>query len=164
MAERELVQERGRLAQLGMVQAFGEPLVDGRQQLAGFVMAVRGLPQSRQRDRGAQLERARALSARDLERTAVARLSRRWSSRLRRGQQEPTAQAVDLGFPVALIGVLDGCVGVVEQRQPFAGGARPLAHLGEQPQPVRPDQLGAGGELRGEPAAHLGHSLVELAL
>ena len=107
-----------------MVQAFGEPLVDGRQQLAGFVMAVRGLPQSRQRDRGAQLERARALPARDVERTAVARLGRRWSGRLRRGQQKPTAQAVDLGFPVALVGVLDGRFRVVEERQPLAGGAR----------------------------------------
>src|SRR6516162_2285735 len=109
VAEPELIQERGRLAQLGTVQAFGEPLVDGRQQLAGFVMTVRGLPQSRQRDRGAQLERARALSTRDVERAAVGLFSRanhRRSGRVRSGQQELPTQTMNLGFPVAFVSLL----------------------------------------------------------
>src|SRR4051812_9458561 len=39
-----------------------------------------------------------------------------------------------------------------------------MARLGDQGQPVRRGQLGAGGELGGESAAHLGYSLAEVTL
>jgi len=71
---------------------------------------------------------------------------------------------MDLGFPVAFVSLLDGRLGFVEKRQSLQGGARLEAGLGDQAQPVRPGQLGAGGELSGQPAAHLGNPFREIAI
>ena len=71
---------------------------------------------------------------------------------------------MDLGFPVAFVSLLDGRLGFVEKCQSLPGGARLEAGLGDQAQPVRSGQLGAGGELSGQPVAHLGSPFREIAL
>src|SRR5215471_10066603 len=58
----QLRQQRLGLLQVGGVKAFGEPGIDGRQQLPSFCALALALPQATQAHRRAQLPRLRTLA------------------------------------------------------------------------------------------------------
>src|SRR6266511_2792100 len=69
LTSREVFQERLRLPEVGRVEAFGEPIVDGEGAFRLVALALRN-EQTRQAQGGTQLPRPGCLTARDLERPA----------------------------------------------------------------------------------------------
>src|SRR5215472_10331833 len=68
----QLVEQRLRLDEVARVEAFGEPAVDGREEVAGSGALALVAQQPREARRGAQLQGSRALLAGDGEGAVVA--------------------------------------------------------------------------------------------
>src|SRR4029450_6169131 len=70
----ECIKQRLGLLQVGGIKAFGEPVIDWREQRAGFDALIRALPQARQAHGGAEFERLRLLPTSHVEGALKTRL------------------------------------------------------------------------------------------
>jgi hypothetical protein len=105
---RQLVKQRLRFLQIERVEAFGEPLVDRSEKIAGLIPLTLIAPEPRHAHRRAQFPRLSLLGASNRKRTLEIRFRFRriW---LGRQQRDFTSDAIGLGLEPCFFGVFN-CV------------------------------------------------------